>query len=138
MNRLKYDACAYDKELKQSTDPLSYIINPIKYENCDKCRMELGVVGGSDVSHIKGNMVDLENDLRNQTRPNTHCPAYKYSPQDWIQGKEYIKPVTYPRVDTTMQHLRPCQLMTFGAISAEPVFNLAQCSTKLSGQSVVV
>ena len=26
--------------------------------------MELGIVGGTAVSHIKGNLVDLENDLR--------------------------------------------------------------------------
>ena len=31
----------------------------------------LGLVGGNDVSLIKGNMVDLESDLRGITRPNT-------------------------------------------------------------------
>jgi hypothetical protein len=124
-----YDDCAQDKALKISTDPLSYIINPIKYENCDKCRMELGVVGGTSVSHISGNLVDLENDLRNQNRPNTHCTAYKYWPQEgnFIQGKEYIKPVVHPVVDTTPVHLRPCQMVNYGAVSAEPVFNLARC-----------
>ena len=44
-NRLIYDTCAYKKELDQSTGPLSYTLNPIKYENCSKCRMELGIVG---------------------------------------------------------------------------------------------
>ena len=128
-NRLMYDDCAQDKALKQSTDPLSYVINPIKYENCDKCRMELGVVGGTAVSHISGNLVDLENDLRNQNKPNTHCTAYKYSPQEgnFVQGKEYIKPVVHPLVDTTPVHLRPCQMINYGAVSAEPVFNLARC-----------
>jgi hypothetical protein len=130
MNRLKYDSCAYDKELKQSTDPLSYIINPIKYDNCTKCRMELGIVGGTSVSHITGNLVDLENDLRGQTRPNTHCPTYLYTPpvDGKLQGKEYIKPVTYPVLDTnSMVHLKPCQMINYGAISSEPVFALSRC-----------
>lgn len=128
-NRLKYDDCAYDKALQQSTDPLSYVINPIKYENCSKCRMELGVVGGTAVSHITGNLVDLENDLRNQNRPNTHCSAYKFAPptEGYLQGREYIKPVTHPKIDITHQHLQPCQMINYGAVSAEPIFNLSRC-----------
>lgn len=131
MNRLIYDECAYSTEVRQSTDPLSYIINPIKYENTNKCRMELGVVGGTAVSHVTANLVDLENDLRLQTRPNTHCPSYKYLPpvDGKLQGKEYIKPVTYPVIDTnSMVHLKPCQMINYGAVSAEPVFNLSRCS----------
>lgn len=132
MNRLLYDSCAYDKQLQQSTDPLSYVINPLKYESCSKCRMELGIVGGTAVSHVKANLVDLENDLRLQTRPNTHCPSYKYlPPKDGIlQGKEYIKPVVHPVIDTNMRHLKPCQMINYGAISAEPVFAIASCKDK--------
>ena len=87
MNRLTYDTCAYEKDLKQSTSPLEYILDPVKYENCQKCRPELGIVGGTSVSHISGNLVDLENDLRNQIRPNTKCPSYKFSPLEPLQGK---------------------------------------------------
>ena len=52
-NRLIYDTCAYKHELTQSVGPLEYVFNPMKYENCNKCRMELGLVGGSSVSHVK-------------------------------------------------------------------------------------
>ena len=74
-NRLIYDTCAYKKTLDESVGPLSYLLNPIKYENCNKCRMELGIVGGSNVSHIRGNLVDLENDLRGQTRGASLLPC---------------------------------------------------------------
>ena len=77
-NRLIYDTCAYKHELSQSVGPLQYILNPMKYENCNKCRMELGIVGGTAVSHIKGNLVDLETDLRGQTRRTTKCPSKLY------------------------------------------------------------
>ena len=63
-NRLMYDTCAYKKTLDESTGTLAYVLNPMKYENCNKCRMELGILGGPSVSQIKGNLVDLENDLR--------------------------------------------------------------------------
>ena len=59
-NRLIYDSCAYKHDLVQSVGPLEYMLNPIKFENANKCRMELGLIGGSAVSHVKGNLVDLE------------------------------------------------------------------------------
>ena len=56
------------------------MLYPGRYENCSKCRHEFGLLGGTAVSHIKGNLVDLENDLRGQTRQNTKCPTLKYAP----------------------------------------------------------
>lgn len=128
MNRLRYDTCAYSQALSQSVSPIEFILDPIKYEHCQKCRMELGVVGGTAVSHIQGNLVDLENDLRGQNRPNTHCPCYKHIPTNGpIQGKEYIKPVQHPAIDTRMQHLRPCQMINYGPVPLEPQMNLYKC-----------
>lgn len=129
MNRLMYDSCAYQQELSQSVSPLSYILDPVKYNNCNKCRMELGIVGGTAVSHVAGNLVDLENDLRGQNRPNTHCPDFKYVPTDknFIQGKEYVKPVTHPKVDTTMLHLPPCQMINYGDVPSTPKLNTFTC-----------
>ena len=43
---LIYDTCAYKKRLDESVGPLNYTLYPGKYENCSKCRIELGVVGG--------------------------------------------------------------------------------------------
>lgn len=129
MNRLIYDSCSYNAELQQSTAPLSYILDPIRYENCQKCRPELGIVGGTAVSHINGNLVDLENDLRGQTRPATKCAAYKYLPPqgNTLQGKEYIKPVVHPEIDTSMRHLRPCQFQQYPATPLPPPFEQYHC-----------
>lgn len=129
MNRTIYDTCAYNQEIIQSTSPLDYVLDTIKYENCGKCRNELGLVGGTAVSHVRGNLVDLENDLRNQNRPNTHCSAYKYAPPktNIIQGKEYIKPVCHPQIDISMQHLRPCQMMPMMEVPLTPPLNLYSC-----------
>ena len=79
-SRLSYDKCAYDKQLKESVSPLEYMLNPQKFETCNKCRMNLGVLGGTQVSHGKGNLVDIESDLINITRKNSNCPAERYAP----------------------------------------------------------
>ena len=115
MNRLMYDTCAYSKALGESVAPLDYVMDPVRYEHCNKCRVELGVVGGTAVSHINGNLVDLENNLFGIDRPNTHCPSYKHlpRPENVVQGKEYIKPVHHPKVDTTLTHMRACQMHDF-------------------------
>ena len=123
MNRLRYDSCAYTKALGQSVAPLDYVLDPVKYEHCNKCRIELGVVGGTAVSHVSGNLVDLENNLLGIDRPNTHCPSFKHLPRSdsRVQGKEYIKPVCHPPVDTTPKHLRACQMHDFPGVPQPPV-----------------
>ena len=122
MNGLKYDTCAYADGLREQSTTLSYILDPVRYEHCKKCRMEFGIVGGTAVSHVAGNLVDLENDLRGANRPNTHCAAYKYLPNDGlsVQGKEYVKPVRHPVVDTTMQHLSSCQMIDYKPVPMPP------------------
>ena len=136
-NRLMYDTCAYQKELDQSTGPLSYTLNPMKYENCSKCRMELGLVGGTAVSQIKGNLVDLENDLRGQTRPASNCPSKHYLPncphaigdacqpkQIHLQGSACSPPRT---IDTNLVHLRPCQMIRYKPVPLPPPMKIDSC-----------
>jgi len=79
-NRTRYDQCAYQKELSQSTSSFQYTMDPNKFYNCKECRPELGVVGGNNVSLTQGNMVDLESDLMGITRQNSLCPERKYIP----------------------------------------------------------
>ena len=40
-NRLPYDNCAYNHSLHENVGTLAYILDPSKFENCNKCRMEL-------------------------------------------------------------------------------------------------
>ena len=132
MNRTIYDSCAYQQTLSQSVAPISYVMDPIKYEHNSKCRMELGIVGGTAVSHVTGNMIDLENDLRGANRPATQCPTYMYIPGDGktVQGKEYIKPVQHPVIDTTMNHLPSCQMIAYGSVPTVPMQDSYQCKQR--------
>lgn len=136
MNNLTYDTCAYSKAVSESVAPLSYVLDTVKYEHCDKCRVELGVVGGTAVSHVSGNLVDLENNLLGIDRPGTRCPAYKHLPTPPgapVQGKEYIKPVQHPAVDTTPLHLRPCQMHSYPAVPREPAMRPFVCPPPSGG-----
>ena len=79
-NRLSYDSCAYKAKMDVSQGPMDYALYSGKFENSAKCRIEFGTVGGNGVSLYSGNLVDLESDLRGQTRLSSDCPSKKYSP----------------------------------------------------------
>jgi len=121
-NRLTYDKCSYRAALQQSVGPVDYMLDPVKYEHCKKCRMELGIVGGTAVSHINGNMVDLESDLRGQTRVGTRCPQYKYIPAEGttLKPNNYISCQQGATIDTSMKHLESCQMIDYNEVPREP------------------
>ena len=115
-NRLMYDTCAYSKKMQESTSPLNYTLYPGKFENCSKCRIELGTTGGNGVSLFSGNLVDLESDLRGQTRQNSLCPKYKYQPR----CSDYSAVSGLPCGDFNKQekliHQPACQMQSFPSI----------------------
>ena len=132
-NRLIYDTCAYKHELSQSVGPLQYVLNPMKYENSNKCRMDLGVVGGTAVSHIKGNLVDLETDLRGQTRRTTKCPTKLYQSPCPKGDMNNCQPgninimgdpsQTQRNINTQMLHLPSCQMIRYRPTPIPPELN---------------
>ena len=111
-NRLSYDDCAYKKTLEESTGTLTYVLNPIKFENCSKCRVEFGIVGGTNVSHNIGSLVDIENDLFNITRKNSKCPSKKYEPKCNKSNKDDngLPCGPYQLAD---KHLKPCTIVNY-------------------------
>jgi hypothetical protein len=126
-NRLSYDDCSYKQSLQQSVNPLNYTLNPMKFEHNNKCRMELGIVGGTNVSHNKSDLVDVENELRGQTFPSTKCNANKYNPFD-NSNKEYIKCSQYKPISPEKEHLKSCQMFGYNSVPRAPKLNEFKCS----------
>ena len=136
-NRLIYDTCAYEKNIKQSTSQLSYVLNPSKYENCNKCRHELGILGGPTASIVRGNLVDLESDLRLQTRAASQCPDRLYQPQcdgvtrgDQCKQKKLVieSPCGNKReIDTELLHLRPCSMLRYKPVNLPEPMKIEKC-----------
>lgn len=74
-SRLPYDPCAYKKTLNESTAPYSYQMYDGKFENCGKC------VYDHFTRPFDGDVVDVDSDLKNISRPASKCPSRKYNPQ---------------------------------------------------------
>lgn len=111
-SRMIYDECAYKHALKQSLAPVSYMLNPDKYEHSEKCRPDKGVLGGTNVSHVSGNLVDLESDLRGQTRRATQCAEQKFTPSAdpiaFYDPFEHGTNNNHAAVVSTPNHLKSC------------------------------
>jgi hypothetical protein len=71
-NRLKYDSCAYIKDIKESTEPLQYNMFLGKYENCKSCPI-------GDYGNILpfGAKTEVESELLGINQPATKCTENK-------------------------------------------------------------
>jgi hypothetical protein len=73
--RLAYDNCAYNKRVRESTSTFAYQTYDGKFENDRKCYY----------SHFTRpydqNIIDIESELRNITRPASKCVSKKYNPK---------------------------------------------------------
>jgi hypothetical protein len=129
-NRLRYDTCSYRNFLAQEVGEFAYVIDPVRYDHPNKRRFEFGIVAGNDVSIAKGNMVDLESDLKGQTRLASKCPMLDYqnpcpngSMNTCIPRQVVIRgnPSNMGRVvDTTPLHLAPAQMFRYTPIQVDP------------------
>jgi hypothetical protein len=71
--RLLYDKCSYQQRYADSTGPLAYMMYKGAWENCSKCQVKQ-----QQKTHY---IVDVESELKNQTRFASKCPRFKYNPQ---------------------------------------------------------
>ena len=109
---------------EKSENPQHYDEMTSQYVNPRPQRHILGIVGGNEVSLIKGNMVDLESDLRGITIPNTFAPWRQYQPPQ--QKKEIVRENVKSSltIDIQKAHLPAYQMMAYPAVVAPyPMIN---------------
>ena len=120
-----------DLDTKQSMKSAELILDNVKYEHENKCRVEFGLVGGTNVSHTKNNLVDLENDLIGLTRTSNKCSEFQYVPPEGtiLKPINYIKPVKNPELNLEKEHLKNCNFFNYQEIPKEPVLGYDRCET---------
>jgi hypothetical protein len=129
-NHNSFDTCAYKQRLAESIGEFAYIIDPCRYENKSKARMAHGIVGGNDVSIIKGPMIDLESDLFGIDRKLSRCDTLKYinpcptGDMNTCAPRQIVmrgNPANHGRlIDVTPLHLPEAQLYRIVPIQMDP------------------
>jgi hypothetical protein len=148
MNHLMYDTCSTEVRNQQSASPYQHIMDINRYENCKKCFPDYGILGGATSSTIEtldggaaappsmlARIVSVENDLFNLTRPGTKCPSYQYMPPTGciVTGREYIKPVVHPGVNTCAgRNVDSCTFIGRPAQPTQPNFDIDRSCVKMS------
>jgi len=114
-NRLSYDACDYSVNLKQQEGMLHYNLDTNKFHNCNQQRIDFGLLGGTQVSQSSENLVDLESDLRNQTRLYSRCPTRKFRPNCNVNacGNKNGYPCGDPKCQPNMHHMKAGTLIDY-------------------------
>jgi len=112
-NNLIYDDCHYAKYLNENQNLLQYTLNSNKFYNCNERRVEFGLLGGNNVSQSTENLVDLESDLRNQTRLNSLCPSRKYFPKCDVATCGRKSGLPCGKCQPRMYHLPTSQLIDY-------------------------
>ena len=104
---------------EKKVDPQHYTYLTSQFVNPNPKRHILGLVGGNEASLIKGNMVDLESDLRGINIPNTFCPWKQYQPPPKHQT-EIVRDNTKIslKIDVQKANLPAYQMIAYPAVVA--------------------
>ena len=123
-NRLSYDTCTYSRELSENVNILKYVINEDRYEHPQKCFHDKGLLGGATVSKIRGDVVDLESELRGITRNLSKCAISKAKP---LEDEFMILNDKTAPVDTRNLPLPSCQMIDYKILQSPYPQNFKQC-----------
>lgn len=124
---IKNDSCYVKQQLVQSGNIFTHVMNPAKYNNRSQCRPILGIVGGNNVSRTSGNMVDLESDLRGQTRVLSNCDSTQYKPSCNCANCTDGMPCGCLNCQEKMNDLPACQLQNYKPTVTAPAVPEARC-----------
>lgn len=114
---------------EQRENPQAYDQNVAYVQHVKASRHMLGLVGGNEVSGIRGNAVDLESDLLGITRPTTRGNFRLHAPLYVDQSKivrENPK-VGHLTLNISPVHLPSYQMWAYPATFAPPAFKAEAC-----------
>jgi hypothetical protein len=112
--RFKYDDCRTKKALQQTTDPGRWILNVPG--NGDKpCYMEdPQIIPQKWGANLRTNTINLESDLRGQTRLNSLCPSAHYMPEcKNCNNKMNGIPCSEDKCKPKLMHQPSCQMQYY-------------------------
>ena len=113
---------------EKSENPQTYVENVYTYVSKTPARHVLGLIGGNEVSLPKGNMVDVESDLRGLNIPLTYCPSREYQPPPSKQSEIFRKNTKGTvKIDVRPRHLPSIQMWSYAPTLAPVPMNVVQC-----------
>lgn len=89
--RTTYDECALLKKNQESTQPFQYMTDNTVVESNEACYLNVSPFQHNQFYSIPSANVDVESDLRGQTRMLSKCIEKKYNPETGLKYENKIK-----------------------------------------------
>jgi hypothetical protein len=83
-----YDDCNLTKKDQESTGAFKWITDSV-YENPNNCNINASPFMHNQFKNIPAAAVDIENDLRNQTRVLSRCPSSRFDPSKVVNNNKF-------------------------------------------------
>jgi len=106
--RKPYDTCAYNSSLKQSTDPLTYILNPFDNKLPTNIK-HYGIYSNTHPNHTINTFgcnldkkVEVEHHLQGVNRISTNCPENDFPNKDNLCITNKLKESKYTEESTRL------------------------------------
>jgi len=127
--RNMYDDCSFKTFNSENKSSGNYMLYPGKYYNDHQCMIQKGIVGGNNVSLSLNNLVDLESDLKGQTRKLSDCPSCKYKP-NFHKCPRYNKglPCGCIECQENVEHLPKCNIIDYNKVVLPDNFPVYKCN----------
>ena len=90
-NKLIYDCDHTVLKNLENKNQMQYSLSPDKFYNVNQVRINRGIISGNDVSINKGNLVDLESELKGVNKIASKAPNNKYPHNTMQLNKYYIR-----------------------------------------------
>lgn len=125
-----YEKPPMSSQMEKTENPQSYVYADYSVQHVKAARHILGLVGGNEVSGVKGNATDVESDLRGITRPTTRANSRQHQPLHMNQmsiertNAKYSTPL---KINIEPAHLPTYQLWAYPATFAPEPFKKETC-----------
>ncbi len=137
------DRCTVAIADDDNINSLKHVMDPSRFYSCTPCRPVKGILGGNQVSTIKGDLVDLESDLQGIFRRRTRCPAKQYpsggpppSEGGLLHRCQEFGGECPRAIDVGMSHLGECSFFDLpDQPPPQPMFAPFECPGKSSALS---
>lgn len=136
-----YDECNLEKKHQESTGAFSWITDPI-YEHKESCYVESSPFMHNQFKSIPAMAVDIENDLRNQTRLLSRCPSTRFDPSKATNDNKFTSKLenckNTPLVPEYTRINKPCNIFSGISINRfHPLCDDLQDTNKIQSNSYI-
>jgi hypothetical protein len=136
-----YDNCNLKKKDEESTGAFKWITDSV-YEHKDSCNVDASPFMHNQFKSIPSKAVDIENDLRNQTRLLSRCPESRFDPSKVTSDNKFTSKLENCKSNNLVpQYTRvnkPCNIFSGISINRfHPLCEDLQDTNKIQSNSYI-